>query len=94
MTAPPLPAPLLPSPAQVALLFLTRGPMPHAALWQRWLAGHEGLFSVRGRLIALDAMTFIIEAGLALLAGTGVKGGIHFISGWRATRPLSLCEAT
>ena len=29
--------------AQVALLFLTRGPMPHEALWSMWLEGAKGL---------------------------------------------------
>eukprot|EP00899_Mesostigma_viride_P014996 jgi/Mesvir1/23498/Mv22340-RA.1 len=31
---------------RVALLFLTRGPMRHEALWDRFLKGHEGKYSV------------------------------------------------
>lgn len=28
---------------KVALMFLTKGAMPHEALWEKWLAGTEGL---------------------------------------------------
>ncbi|TVU16738.1 hypothetical protein EJB05_40315, partial [Eragrostis curvula] len=31
---------------KVAFLFLTRGPLPFAPLWERFFRGHEGLFSV------------------------------------------------
>ncbi|KAM3405710.1 hypothetical protein ACQJBY_008309 [Aegilops geniculata] len=31
---------------KVAFLFLTRGPLPFARLWERFFRGHEGLYSV------------------------------------------------
>ncbi|GAQ83260.1 hypothetical protein KFL_001410180 [Klebsormidium nitens] len=31
---------------KLALLFLTRGPLPMAPLWARFLEGHEGLYSI------------------------------------------------
>ncbi|CAN6269905.1 unnamed protein product [Urochloa humidicola] len=31
---------------KVAFLFLTRGPLPFAPLWERFFSGHEGLYSV------------------------------------------------
>ncbi|XP_062224988.1 glycosyltransferase BC10-like [Phragmites australis] len=31
---------------KVAFLFLTRGPLPFAPLWERFFRGHEGLYSV------------------------------------------------
>ncbi|KAJ1273617.1 hypothetical protein BS78_06G295800 [Paspalum vaginatum] len=31
---------------KVAFLFLTRGPLPFALLWERFFGGHEGLYSV------------------------------------------------
>ena len=31
---------------KVAFLFLTRGPLPLAPLWERFFGGHEGLYSV------------------------------------------------
>ncbi|XP_010045650.2 glycosyltransferase BC10 [Eucalyptus grandis] len=31
---------------KVAFLFLTRGPLPLAPLWERFFRGHEGLFSI------------------------------------------------
>ncbi|KAK3141029.1 hypothetical protein QOZ80_4BG0328680 [Eleusine coracana subsp. coracana] len=31
---------------KVAFLFLTRGPLPFAPLWERFFQGHEGLYSV------------------------------------------------
>ncbi|WVZ81510.1 hypothetical protein U9M48_028877 [Paspalum notatum var. saurae] len=33
-------------PIKVAFLFLTRGPLPLAPLWERFFGGHEGLYSV------------------------------------------------
>lgn len=31
---------------KLAFMFLTRGPLPHERLWERFFQGHEGLFSV------------------------------------------------
>ena len=31
---------------KLALLFLTRGPLPFHILWDRWLKGHDGFYSV------------------------------------------------
>lgn len=31
---------------KVAFMFLTKGPLPLAPLWERFLKGHEGLFSI------------------------------------------------
>lgn len=31
---------------KVAFLFLTRGPLPFAPLWEKFFAGHDGLYSV------------------------------------------------
>ncbi|KAL5728919.1 hypothetical protein ACHQM5_001942 [Ranunculus cassubicifolius] len=31
---------------KIAFMFLTRGPLPLAPLWERFLKGHEGLFSI------------------------------------------------
>ncbi|PIA43542.1 hypothetical protein AQUCO_01900141v1 [Aquilegia coerulea] len=31
---------------KVAFMFLTRGPLPLAPLWERFLKGHEGLYSI------------------------------------------------
>lgn len=31
---------------KIAFMFLTRGPLPMAPLWERFLKGHEGLYSI------------------------------------------------
>ncbi|KAJ6745682.1 hypothetical protein OIU74_028370 [Salix koriyanagi] len=31
---------------KIAFMFLTKGPLPLAPLWERFLKGHEGLYSV------------------------------------------------
>lgn len=31
---------------KIAFMFLTRGPLPLASLWERFLKGHDGLFSI------------------------------------------------
>lgn len=31
---------------KIAFMFLTKGPMPMAPLWERFLKGHEGLYSI------------------------------------------------
>ena len=31
---------------KIAFMFLTKGPLPLAPLWERFLKGHEGLFSI------------------------------------------------
>ena len=33
-------------PSKIAFLFLTRGPLPHARLWERFFQGHDGEFVV------------------------------------------------
>jgi hypothetical protein len=42
---PPPPPPLIPpgdAIPRVAIMFLTRGPLPHARVWDEWLAGANG----------------------------------------------------
>ncbi|KAL3144019.1 hypothetical protein ABBQ32_003823 [Trebouxia sp. C0010 RCD-2024] len=46
---------------KVALMFLTRGPMPHEELWNRWLASAAGLVAVDCTSTSLCSQTPLIS---------------------------------
>lgn len=62
-----LPAPQALGSPKVALLFLTKGPMPHEGAWRLWLSSAAGLLPVREAQVGCAGVywhsMFSVEAG-------------------------------